>query len=75
MAQQDDELTVVKGEIVTVLKKFNDGWWQIKRGNFIGTVPQVNLKPNTAIRTAPKRGKSLVRPKKKMKDKPAEKLI
>ena len=74
MAKQDDELTVVKGESVTVLKKFCDGWWQIKRGNFIGTVPQVNMKSHAAIKTAPKRGKSLVRPK-KLKVASTEKLI
>ena len=35
VAQEDDELTVVTGEKVTIQKKFCDGWWLVKRGNFV----------------------------------------
>ena len=64
VAQKDDELTVVAGEKVTIKKKFCDGWWLVKRGNFVGSVPQVNMK-TSGHRQAPARRQSLVRAKRK----------
>ena len=63
VAQEDDELTVVTGEKVTIQKKFCDGWWLVKRGNFVGTVPQVSLKAAETRRLAPKRGQSFAKRK------------
>ena len=64
VAQKDDELTVVAGEKVTIKKKFCDGWWLVKRGNFVGSVPQVNMK-TSGHRQAPARRQSLGRKKRK----------
>ena len=51
---------------MTVKKKFCDGWWLVKRGNYTGSVPQVNMKSG-GHRQAPSRRQSLARVKKTSK--------
>lgn len=44
VAQDEDELSVIKGEKVEVTQKFIDGYWRIKRGKNSGMVPSDNLR-------------------------------
>ena len=45
-AMNDDELTVIKGESVTVTVKFCDGWFECSRGNNRGKVPATVVRPD-----------------------------
>ena len=45
-AMNDDELTVIKGESVTVTVKFCDGWFECARGNNRGKVPATVVRPD-----------------------------
>lgn len=45
-AMNDDELTVIKGESVTVTMKFCDGWFECSRGNNRGKVPATVVRPD-----------------------------
>ena len=45
-AMNDDELTVIKGESVTVTIKFCDGWFECSRGNNRGKVPATVVRPD-----------------------------
>ena len=38
-AQQQDEISLTKGEIVMVLEKSSDGWWNGKKGQVMGWFP------------------------------------
>lgn len=36
---ESDEISVRKGDIVTLLETYDDGWWLVKRGDASGLVP------------------------------------
>ncbi|XP_060573333.1 cytoplasmic protein NCK2-like isoform X2 [Ruditapes philippinarum] len=48
-AQQQDELSLTKGETVVVLEKSSDGWWNGRKGNSTGWFPSnyVELQTHT----------------------------
>lgn len=48
-AQQQDELSLTKGETVMVLEKSNDGWWNGRKGSTTGWFPSnyVDLQSHT----------------------------
>lgn len=37
--QEDDELSVRKGETVQVLERGDDGWWSVEKNGQVGMVP------------------------------------
>ena len=39
-----DELDLVKGEMVEVIKKMSYGWWKGRMGNKVGIFPSQNVK-------------------------------
>lgn len=51
IAQQQDELTLTKGELVMVLEKSSDGWWNGRKDNLHGWFPSnyVELQQPNAI--------------------------
>ena len=34
-----DELSMRKGDVLSVLEAYDDGWWLMKRGDSIGLIP------------------------------------
>uniref|UniRef100_A0A9J7ZWQ6 Proline-serine-threonine phosphatase interacting protein 1b n=1 Tax=Cyprinus carpio carpio TaxID=630221 RepID=A0A9J7ZWQ6_CYPCA len=42
-AQEDDELSISKGQVVTITEKGEDGWWRAWRDGISGLVPKTYL--------------------------------
>ena len=46
-----DEIQLIEGELVYVLRKQEDGWWLVQKGDIVGMVPcnHVSIEQPTAL--------------------------
>ena len=45
-AQDDDEISLFKGECVFILETYDDDWWMVKKGDLVGLAPSNYLRVN-----------------------------